>query len=47
MFDEEDDDEDDDNEGNDTAGTPVGEYDAYGLKTGNINTKSDVKWSTY
>ena len=31
MFDEEDDDEDDDNEGNDT-GTPVGEYDAYGLK---------------
>ena len=46
MFDEEDDDEDDDNEGNDT-GTPVGEYDAYGLKTGNINTKSDVRWSTY
>ena len=46
MFEEEDDDEDDDNEGNDT-GTPVGEYDAYGLKTGNINTKSDVRWSTY
>jgi ankyrin repeat protein len=41
------DDDDEEESQEEVEETPVGEYDNYGLKTGTLNTKSGMKWSTY